>query len=124
MTQKRHGRGRVDLPLQRIENHPFHFFNVSRSKLTPAQIRQCRDLDLSNFMDLDGNVQRGQRCKQGCGPVAAVSPRGEESIKERHGDGHHLSREIKVVDHIKGPMADFFAPRRVQRGNALVDGGT
>lgn len=73
-------------------------------------------------MHLNRDVEGGQRGQQRRGAIASIPPRGEVSIEQTHGDGHHLPRQIEVIDDVEGPVADLFPPRRVQFGHAVVYG--
>mmetsp|Transcript_3954 Transcript_3954/g.8029 ORF Transcript_3954/g.8029 Transcript_3954/m.8029 type:complete len:134 (-) Transcript_3954:13-414(-) len=116
MRQKRHGGGRMNVPLERRQHLPLHFLDVPRAELASAQIGQGGQFDFSHFVDFDGDVEGGEGGEEGRGAIAAVAEGGEVAVEEGEGDGDDFAGKVEVVDDVEGPVADFLAPGGVEGG--------
>lgn len=98
VTDKAHDRGWVDHPIEVGENTEFHLLNVGWEELTAAQIRQGGELDLLGFVELDGDVERGERCEERRASIASISTGGQVAIEEVDADRHRLPGQFEVID--------------------------
>lgn len=52
---------RMQFPTESGQDVPLHLFNVFGTKLSSTEVRQSVELDFLAVMELDRDVQRGQR---------------------------------------------------------------
>ena len=104
VTDEAHDRRWVDHPIEAGENSELHLLDVGWEELTAAQVGQRRQFDLLGLVELDGDVERRERCEQSRAAIASIATGGQIPIEQVDANRYRLAGQFEVIDDAVRPV--------------------